>query len=83
VKSVKTNIVEEYGRRRYIMDYIRFLTYSISWNDETVDHLEISYETASLTNTELYNDLHSRHEILGKKLNLFLQATERSRTSNK
>lgn len=40
VKSVKSNIVEGYGRRKYIGDYIRFLTYSISSNDETIDHLE-------------------------------------------
>ena len=28
VKSVKSNIVEGYGRRRYKQDYIRFLTYA-------------------------------------------------------
>jgi four helix bundle protein len=78
MKSVKSNMVEGYGRRRYKQDYVRFLTYSISSNDETIDHLETLFETESLKNTELYNDFHNRLNILGKKLNLFLQAIERS-----
>ena len=28
IKSVKSNIVEGYGRRRYKQDYIRFITYA-------------------------------------------------------
>ena len=78
IKSVKSNIVEGYGRRRYKQDYVRFLTYSISSNDETIDHLETLFETGSLNNTNLYNDFHNRLDILGKKINLFLQAIERS-----
>lgn len=76
-KSVKSNIVEGYGRRRYKMEYIKFLTYSIASNDETIDHLENLYETESLKNEILYANLHKRLEILGKKLNLFIQAIEK------
>jgi len=83
VKSVKSNIVEGYGRRRYKQDYIKFLTYSISSNDETIDHLETLFETGSFNNTELYNDFHNRLDILGKKTNLFLQVIERSIKNNK
>ena len=32
-KSVKSNIVEGYGRRNYKLDYIRFLTFAIASND--------------------------------------------------
>ena len=48
VKSVKSNIVEGYGRRRYKAEFIRFLTYSLASCDETTDHLETLYETGSL-----------------------------------
>ena len=86
-KSIRSNIVEGYGRRRYVMEYIRFLTFSIASNDETIDHLETLFETESLKNKTLYDDLHSQLEILGKKLNLFIQAIERntqkSATGNK
>jgi len=39
-KSVKSTIVEGYGRRRYKQEFIRFLTYALGSNDETIDHLE-------------------------------------------
>ncbi|WP_243699209.1 four helix bundle protein [Flavobacterium hiemivividum] len=37
--SVATNIVEGYGRKRYKMDFIKFLTYSHASNLETICHL--------------------------------------------
>jgi four helix bundle protein len=81
-KSTRSNIVEGYGRRKYPMEYIRFLTYSIASNDETIDHLETLFETESLKNNSLYNELHDKIEILGKKLNLFIQSIERSIKKN-
>ena len=30
IKSAKSNIVEGYGRRRYKMEFVRFLTYSLA-----------------------------------------------------
>ena len=80
-KSTRSNVVEGFGRRRYAMEYIRFLTFSIASNDETIDHLETLFETGSLNNKPLYDYLHEQLEILGKKLNLFIQAIEH--TSNK
>jgi four helix bundle protein len=77
-KSTRTNIVEGYSRRKYVNEYIRFLTFSIASNDETKDHLETLYETRSLTNKTLCNDLLVQIDVLGKKLNLFIQAVERS-----
>jgi len=74
IKSVKSNIVEGYGRRKYKQEFLRFLTYSIGSNDETIDHLENLFETGSLKDTYLYDDLHRRLIILGKKINLFIQS---------
>lgn len=79
-KSVKSTIVEGYGRRRYKQEYIRFLTFSIASNDETIDHLENLYETGSLQDKELYENLHNRIEILGKKLNNFIKSIEKDLT---
>ena len=61
MKSVRSNIVEGYGRRRYKNDYIRFIVYALSSNDETVDHLETLYETESLKDKALYEDLHDTY----------------------
>ena len=82
-KSVKSTIVEGYGRRRYLQEYNRFLTYAIASNDETIDHLENLYETGSLKDPQLYKSLHDRIEILGKKLNNFIKTIERNLTNKK
>lgn len=83
VKSVKSNIVEGYGRRKYKQEFLHFLSYAIASNDETTDHLETLLETESLKNKELYDQLHSRLDTLGRKLNLFIQAVEKNHQSEK
>ena len=76
-KSVRSNIVEGYGRRRYKFEFIKFLTYSLASNDETIDHLETLYETKSLKNKALYQKIYKQLQELGKKLNLFIKAVEK------
>ena len=82
-KSVKSTMVEGCGRRRYKNEFIRFLTYSMGSNDETVDHLETLFETGSLTDEDLYRDLSERLDKLGKKLNLFTKSVSKSHLSEK
>jgi four helix bundle protein len=77
-KSVKSNIVEGYGRRRYKQEYIKFITYALASNDETLDHLETLFETESLEDMELFQTLHFKIEKLGKKINNFLAAIEKN-----
>ncbi len=77
-KTVRSCIVEGYGRRMYKADFIKFLIYSLSSNDETIDHLETLFETGSLTDEILFNLLHLKLERLGKKINNFLQTVQRS-----
>jgi len=83
MKTVKSSIVEGYGRRRYKQEFIKFLTYSLASCDETTDHLETLFETKSLRDQQLYENLHQRLQRLGKKLNLFTQSVERSHISEK
>lgn len=78
IKTVRSCIVEGYGRRRYKADFTKFLIYSLSSNDETIDHFETLFETESLKDETLYNSIHIKLQELGKKLNNFLQAVERS-----
>ena len=76
-KSVRSNIVEGYGRRRYKQYYIRFLTYAQASCEEKTDHLETLYETESLKDEALYKALHQRLQTLGKKINRFIQSVEK------
>ncbi|MDP2364327.1 MAG: four helix bundle protein [Ignavibacteria bacterium] len=82
-KSVKSNIVEGYGRRNYKNEYIRFITFALASNDETSDHLETLFETGSLTDKIFYDNLHNKIELLGKKINRFLQSVQNKHLSDK
>ena len=76
IKSVRSNIVEGYGRRDYRRDFIRFLVIAHASCDETLDHLEMLYETGSLADESLYTDLHSRVDELGRALGGFIRSVE-------
>jgi four helix bundle protein len=74
IKSVRSTIVEGYGRRYYKAEFVKFIIYALASNDENVDHLETLYETGSLTDQKLFEDLLKRLNTLGRKLNNFLKS---------
>ena len=41
-----------------------------------MDHLETLFETESLSDQPLYDNLHTRLDVLGGKLNHFIQGVE-------
>ena len=83
VKSIRSNIVEGYGRRRYKQEFIKHLVYAQGSCDETMDHLETLSETGSLTDEKLFKDLKTLMDELGRKLNLFTQSVEAGHRSEK
>jgi four helix bundle protein len=82
-KTVKSTIVEGFGRRDYKQDYLKFLNYALSSNDETIDHLETLFDTKSLTDEELFNSISEKLDKLGRKLNNFIKAVEKVHKSKK
>lgn len=83
IKSVKSNIVEGYGRRRYKNEYIKFLVYAHASNDETIDHMETIYETGSFTDEKVFFQINKKLDLLGRKLNKFIQSVEKEHISQK
>jgi len=77
-KLIRSNIVEDYGRRKYKADYLRFLNYAFASSFETDDHLESLFETRSLSDREKFDGLLSRNQTLGKKLNRSIKTIEKS-----
>ena len=75
-KSIRSNIVEGYGRRAYQNDYIRFLIYSHSSIDETKDHLETLFETGSLSDETIYNAINEKLDHLGRMMHKFIQGVQ-------
>ncbi|MBN1927734.1 MAG: four helix bundle protein [Prolixibacteraceae bacterium] len=75
-KSVKSTIVEGYGRKIYKNEFVKFLVYALASNDETMDHLENLWETGSLKDQNLYEKIQLKINILGKKINKFIQGVQ-------
>ena len=48
-KSIPATIVEGFGRKQYQQEYIKYLTYALASCDETKEHLELLFETGSLS----------------------------------
>lgn len=74
-KSITANIVEGYGRKKYKLDFIRFLVFSHSSCDETVVHLNFIkdlYEHLKEEATQLIE----KYTELSKKLYKFIEYVE-------
>ena len=76
-KAVPSNIVEGFGRKRYQLDYIKFLVYAHSSCDETREHTELLFETKSFTDRKQYDYFKEEYDKLSRKINRFLQAFKR------
>jgi four helix bundle protein len=72
-KSISTNIVEGFGRRKYIADYLRFLIYAQASCDETIEWMSYiidCHQDVKVSAESILDDLN----ILGKKMNRFIDA---------
>jgi four helix bundle protein len=75
-KSIRSNIVEGYGRRMYKSDYIKFLIYAHSSVDETRDHLETLYETKSLADEHKFQEITNSLNKIGRMLYKYIQTVQ-------
>ena len=77
-KSVESNIVEGFGRRKYKQEFVKFLVYSLASCDETVNHLKTLYETKSLDDENSYKYFCEEYDHLGRMINNFIKSVETS-----
>ncbi len=73
-KSIKANIAEGFGRRRYKQEFIRFLVFSHASCDETISHLNMINDIHFPTTPQ--SSLLERYNILGGKINKFIEYVE-------
>jgi four helix bundle protein len=69
-KSVKDQIVEGYGRRRYKADYIKFLVYAQASCDEALSQLQML--NVLYSEIEEFHSLVEEYDVLGKKINNYI-----------
>ena len=77
-KSVRFNIVEGYGRKRYKLEFLKHLHYALGSAKETHDEIDCLFETGSLPNEALYKQLVALVEKLIAKLSAFIQGVEKN-----
>ncbi|MBK7096735.1 MAG: four helix bundle protein [Saprospiraceae bacterium] len=70
--SINSNIVEGYGRNQYLKDFIKFLTFAYSSNNETLNHLKKLENLYPEFNIEL-TDLIKEYDKLGGKIYKFIE----------
>jgi four helix bundle protein len=75
-KSIKDQITEGYGRRRYKADFIKFLVYAQASNDECQN--QINTIIVLYPEKEGWSDLSLEYNNLGMKINKFIQYVENS-----
>ncbi len=75
-KSIRNNIVEGYGRRRYKADYIRFLIFAHASCDEAISQLEML--NSLYFSEKPIDDIIEKYNTLGAKINKFIQYIEKN-----
>jgi four helix bundle protein len=74
-KSIKDNIAEGFGRRRYKTEFIRYLIFAHASCDECISQLnmisEIHFKEAPLT------EMTEEYDVLGRKINAFIRYVEK------
>ena len=78
-QSVRSNIAEGYGRRKYKLEFLKFLTYAEASLLETESHLEMITDLYQIEgNSQILEQYHQ----LGKQLNSFISYVESNWKTN-
>jgi four helix bundle protein len=73
-KSIKDNIVEGYGRRRYKAEFIRYLIFAQASGDEATNQAVTIIEL--YPNISEYVEIQNELDVLGKMINNFIKYVE-------
>ena len=73
-KRIKDTIAEGYGRKKYKAEFVRFLIFAHSSCDETISQINMISDIHFPENS--LSDLIDKYELLGKKINKFIQYVE-------
>ncbi|MBI9066301.1 MAG: four helix bundle protein [Salinivirgaceae bacterium] len=80
-QSIKDNITEGYGRRRYKAEFVRFLVFAHSSCDEATSQLNMINDIHFVSNP--INELIESYEVLGSKIYRFIKYVEDNWKSEK
>ena len=75
-KSIVSNIVEGYGRKRYKKEFLKFLTYALASSDETKLHLSYIFDCGYIPKNT-YKEYNDKYEFLGRQLYNLIESFEK------
>jgi four helix bundle protein len=73
-KSVAAQIVEGYCLRKNKNEFLQYLNRAYASAHETVEHLDFLFETGSLPNPQVFEQLHTQYEELCRMIFGFIQS---------
>lgn len=76
-KSISSNIVEGFALRKYKNEFIHYLFRAYGSAEETIEHLELLFDTHSLINKTVFEDLLKKYNFLCGKLMRYVQYVEK------
>lgn len=77
-KSVSANIVEGYAHRRYKNEFVHFLFRAYASAEETIEHLELLFETQSLKDEKVFKELVDSYNTLCGKILRYIQVVDKT-----
>ena len=76
-KSVSANIVEGYALRKYKNEFIHYLFRAYGSAEETIEHLELLFETKSLKDENFFKELFDSYNLFCGKMLRYIQAVDK------
>ena len=73
-KSIPANIVEGYCLRRHKNEYLQYLHRALGSSQETIVHLNMLYDTQSLSDKNIFHELSEQYDHLGKMIFRFIES---------
>ena len=77
-KSVSAQIVEGYALRKYKNEFLHYLWRAYGSSEETLEHLYFLFETESLKDEKLFQELSENYKQLNRMLFNYIQSVERT-----
>lgn len=79
-KSTSANIVEGYALRKYKNEFVHYLFRAYGSCEETLEHLELLFDTASLKDKILFHELQDSLNNLCGKILRYIQSVDQDFT---
>jgi four helix bundle protein len=80
-KSVSSNIVEGYCLRRHKNEFLHYLNRAYASCSETIEHLELLFETKSMTDLNIFEELRNKLGSVSRMIFQFAISVQHDHTT--